>query len=54
MNILIQEDKNIIEELKKSLILNNPPKITQQRFDSIIETLINDDKRELMWNLSKL
>ena len=51
MNELTEIEQNIIENLENSLVLDNPPKITQQRFDSIIDVLIKEDRRELMWRL---
>lgn len=51
MNNLTEEEKNIIEGLRTSLILYNPPVIAQERFDLIVGELIKNDKRELMWRL---
>lgn len=51
MNNLTEQEKNIIEGLRTSLVLDNPPDITQERFDLIIDELIKNDKRELMWRL---
>jgi len=51
MNELTEIEQNIIENLEKNLVLDEPPKITQQRFDLIINVLIKEDRRELMWRL---
>jgi len=51
MNELTQTELNIIADLEKKLVLDNPPKITQQRFNLIIDVLIKEDRRELMWRL---
>lgn len=51
MNSLTEEEKNIIEQLKYRLTLDNPPLITQERFDAIVDVLIKEDRRELMWRL---
>ena len=51
MNELTQIELNIIADLEKKLVLDNPPKITQQRFNLIIDVLIKEDRRELMWRL---
>lgn len=51
MNNLTEQEKNIIEGLKTLLVLDNPPDISQDRFDIIIDNLISNDERELMWRL---
>lgn len=41
----------IIKRLKKECILNNPPEISQEKFDLIATKLIINDEKELLWRL---
>lgn len=51
MDNLTEQEKNMIEGLKTLLIFDNPPNITQDRFNLIVDELIKNDERELMWRL---
>lgn len=48
---LNKEEQEIVDKLHECLGFSNPPKITQERFDAIVEELIKKDKRETMWRL---
>ena len=51
MNNLKEQEKNIIEGLRTLLVVDDQPDITQERFDLIVDELIKNDERELMWRL---
>ena len=51
MDNLTEQEKNVIEGLKTLLVFDNPPNITQDRFNLIVDELIKNDERELMWRL---
>lgn len=51
MDKLTKEEINIIKELEEKFTIDNPPEITQEGFDLIIDKLIEDDKKEVMWKL---
>ncbi len=44
-------EKEIIEKLKNEMILDNPPVINQIQFDLLVDKLIKNDEKELMWRL---
>lgn len=48
---LTKEEQNIIKELEEKFDINNPPKITQERLNLIIDKLIEKNEKELMWRL---
>lgn len=48
---LTKAEQNIIKELEEKFSIDNPPKITQEKFDLIVDKLIEQDKKEVMWNL---
>lgn len=48
---LTKEEQNIIKELEEKFDIDNPPEINQERFDLIVDKLIEQDKKEVMWNL---
>lgn len=48
---LTKVEQNIIKELEEKFTIDNPPEITQERFDLIVDKLIVEDKKEVMWNL---
>jgi hypothetical protein len=51
MDKLTKEEINIIKELEKKFTIDNPPEINQESFDLIVDKLIEEDKKEVMWNL---
>lgn len=51
MNSLNEIEKKLILDLKEKGLIDRPPLIEQERFDIIVENLINDDCRELMFRL---
>lgn len=48
---LTKVEQNIIKELEEKFTIDNPPGITQERFDLIVDKLIEQNKKEVMWNL---
>lgn len=40
MNKLTEQEKNIIEELRKLLVIDNSLNISQDRFDLIVDSLL--------------
>lgn len=51
MTNLTKEEQEIIDKLHKVLGFSNPPEITQERFNVLIDELIKEDKRETIWRL---
>ena len=45
------EEIELLNALKGRISEGNPPKITQDRLDKIIEELIKEKKNELLWRL---
>lgn len=48
---MTEEERNLISDLNNQGIIDNPILITQDRFDFILDELIKDDLRGLMWRL---
>ena len=45
------EEEKMIKVLEKSIADDDAPKITQERFDEIVDYLIKEKKDELIWRL---